>query len=64
MLSDLPTKIATKHSGLNKQEAKVIGVKCGISQSFATPKTRHITVGHATVMFVLISYETRCTRET
>ena len=36
MLSNLPTKITTKLSGLNKHEAKVIGVKCSISQSFAT----------------------------
>ena len=64
MLSDLPTKIATKLSGLNKHEAKVIGVKCGIPQSFATPKTRRIKVGLATVIFVAISYLTRCTRET
>lgn len=64
MLSDLPTKIGTKHSGLNKYEAKVIGAKYGISQSFATPKTRRIKVGFTTVMFVVISYETRCTRET
>ena len=56
MLSDLPTKITTKLSGLNKPEAKVIGVKCGI-----LPKTRHIRVGLATVMFVVISYETRFT---
>ena len=54
MLSDLPTKIVTKLSGLNKLEAKVIGVKCGISQSFATPNTRRIKVGLATVMFVVI----------
>ena len=45
MLSDFPTKIATKLSGLNKHEAKAIGMKCGISQSFATPKTRRIKVG-------------------
>ena len=64
MLSDLPTKIVTKLSRLNKHEAKVIGLKCGISQSFATPKTRRIKVGLATVMFVVISYETCCNRET
>ena len=55
MLSDLPTKIATKISGLNKNEAKVIGVKCDISQSFATPKTRSIKVGLASVMFAVVS---------
>ena len=49
MLSDLPTKIAMKLSGLNKHEAKAIGVKCGISQLFATPKTRRIKVGLAIV---------------
>ena len=54
MLLDLPTKIATKVSGLNNHEAKVIDVKCGISQSFATPKTMHIQVGLAIVMFVVI----------
>ena len=52
MLSNLPTKIATKLSGLKKKEAKVIGVKCGISQSLTTPKTRRIKVGLATEMFM------------
>ena len=64
MLLNFPTKIGMKHSGLSKHVTKVIGMKCGISQSFATPKTRRINVGLATVMFVVISYETRCTRET
>ena len=54
MFSDPSKKIATKLSGLNKHEDNVIGVKCGISQSFATPKTRRIKVGLATVMFVVI----------
>ena len=54
MLSDLPPKIATKLSGLNKHEAEVIGVECGISQSFASPKAKRIHVGLATVMFVVI----------
>ena len=54
MLSDLPTKVATKVSRLNEHDAKVIGVELDIPQSFATPKTRRIKVRLANVMFVVI----------